>query len=276
MSRQEFLKLCSLLLTGSLLPLEAKFSKTTMPALFFGHGSPMNIILENSYTQMLKQTATQIPKPSAILIISAHWVTGETLLSTVGDTQTIYDFGGFPESLYDVSYPTEGSKDLASKLGMHTTSRGLDHGAWSVLTHMYPKANIPTMQLSINSSLSLQEHFELGKRLSSLRKHGVLIIGSGGITHNLMYFNHTNIDAKIEPYALEFDSFIKHSIETNDFKILTTPEQSKVPLAKVHPTLEHYIPLLYIAGIASHRENHKFIYEGFQNAAFSMRAWQIG
>jgi 4,5-DOPA dioxygenase extradiol len=248
-----------------------------MPALFFGDGSPMNIIEDNSFTKMLKQTAKTIPTPKAILVISAHWVDTETMLSTTDTAETIYDFGGFPDALYKVSYPVKGSELLAHTLnGITVTNRGLDHGAWSILTHMYPRANIPTMQLSINSILSLTEHYELGKQLASLRKHGVLIIGSGGITHNLGYFDFTHRDAKAIDSAILFDNFVKESIEKNDFKALLSPDKSGIPIRDVHPTLEHYIPLLYIAGILTEGEKHSFIYEGFQNAAFSMRSWKIG
>ena len=270
MTRQAFLKLCSLLLAGSALPFAAKIPKATMPALFFGHGSPMNIIQNNDYTNMLKQTAKQIPNPLAILIISAHWEENDTLLSTTGDTQTIYDFGGFPQALYEVDYAAKGSQYLASMLNIKTTNRGLDHGAWSILTHMYPNANIPTMQLSINRSLSLEEHFMLGKRLESLRAHSVLIIGSGSITHNLR-----SRDGNAENAAKTFDSFVKKTILSNDLQMLTTPIHANIPLWDVHPTLEHYIPLLYIAGIASVSQNHKFIFEGFQDTVISMRAWLI-
>jgi len=278
MSRQTFIKLCSLLLAGSLLPLDAKIPKQKpMPALFFGHGSPMNIIEENSFTKMLKQTAKTIPTPKAILIISAHWVDTDTMLSTTDKAETIHDFGGFPDDLYKVSYPVKGSELLVHTLNsIAITKRGLDHGAWSILTHMYPKANIPTMQLSINRMLSLTEHYALGKQLASLRKHGVLIIGSGGITHNLSYFDFTHREAKAIDSAILFDNFVKESIEKNDFNALLLPDRSGVPLRDVHPTLEHYIPLLYIAGMVAEGETHTFIHEGFQNAAFSMRSWKVG
>ena len=278
MSRQTFIKLCSLLLAGTLLPLDAKTPKSnTMPVLFFGHGSPMNIIEENGFTQMLKTTADSIPIPKAILVVSAHWVNHKTSLSTIGNAETIYDFGGFPSALYEVSYPAKGSHLLADNLNAPVTSRGLDHGTWSLLTHMYPKADIPTMQLSINKNLSLKEHYELGQKLSLLRKMGVLIIGSGGVTHNLSYFDTQNIDSTPETSAKAFDTFVKKTIENGDYEALLTPEQaSGIPLRNVHPTLEHYIPLLYIAGIASLGEKSTFIYEGFQNKAFSMRAWKVG
>ena len=127
MTRQEFLKLCSLLVAGMLLPLESKATTTRMPALFFGHGSPMNIVLDNEFTQMLKDTGKHLPKPKAILVISAHWEENETLLSTVNDAETLYDFGGFPSALYDVFYPTKGTQVLADRLNIKTTQRGLDH-----------------------------------------------------------------------------------------------------------------------------------------------------
>jgi len=278
MSRQTFIKLCSLLLAGTLLPVDAKTPKSSpMPALFFGHGSPMNIVDDNSFTQMLKTTALSIPTPEAILVISAHWVNFETSLSTVGAAETIYDFGGFPSRLYEVSYPAKGSQTLADKINIPSTSRGLDHGAWSILTHMYPQANIPVMQISINRNMSLKEHYTLGQRLSALREYGVLIIGSGGVTHNLRYFDTQHLDATPEASAKAFDTFVKETIEKKQFEALLSPEHaSGIPLHHVHPTLEHYIPLLYIAGIAALGEENMFIHEGFQNKAFSMRAWRVG
>lgn len=275
MSRQSFLKFCTLLFSSSLLPLDAKSSDDSMPALFFGHGSPMNIVLENDFTKMLKGTADTLPKPKAILIISAHWVDNDTRLSSVDNPEIIYDFGGFPQSLYDVSYPVKGSPYIASKLSYPTTNRGLDHGAWSILRHMYPNADIPTMQLSLNKNLSLKQHFELGKSLAVLRKQGILIIGSGGITHNLRYFQHQSTHATPEKSAVVFDTFVKNAIADHQLESLLTPERSGILLQEVHPTIEHYIPLLYIAGIASLGGKNKFIYEGFQNHAFSMRAWLV-
>jgi 4,5-DOPA dioxygenase extradiol len=278
MSRKTFIKFCSLLLGGTLLPIEAKTPKRKpMPALFFGHGSPMNIVEDNNFTRMLKQTASTIPIPKAILIISAHWVDTDTKLSTNDKAETIYDFGGFPDELYTIKYPSHGSKLLAHLLDdIVVTSRGLDHGAWSILTHMYPNADIPTMQLSINKMLSLSEHYALGKQLAKLREHDVLIIGSGGITHNLRYYDFDNREADVIKSAKIFDTYVKESIVSNDFASLLSPDKAGVPLRDVHPSLEHYIPLLYIAGMVKNREKHTFIYEGFQNAAFSMRSWQVG
>jgi len=277
MSRQTFIKLCSLLLADTLLPADSGALKSSpMPALFFGHGSPMNIIDDNSFTKMLKTTALSIPTPKAILVISAHWVNSETSLSTVEASETIYDFGGFPSKLYEVSYPAKGSQLLVEKMDIPSTSRGLDHGAWSILTHMYPKANIPVMQLSIDKNMSLKEHYTLGQKLSFLRKYGVLIIGSGGITHNLRYFDTQHLDATPEVSAKAFDIFVKETIERKQFELLLSPEESGISLHHVHPTLEHYIPLLYIAGIAALGEKNTFIHEGFQNKAFSMRAWKVG
>ncbi len=261
---------------STLLPKESKASAKKMPALFFSHGSPMNIILDNDFTKMLKKTAADIPTPAAILVISAHWVDDGNLLSSTDKTETIYDFGGFPDALYEVSYPSKGSPFLADKLKLPTTNRGLDHGAWSILHHLYPDANIPTMQLSINKNLSLQEHFTLGKSLDILRDYAVLIIGSGGVTHNLRYFDFEHLHPTPEASAKKFDNYVKNVIEKRDYKMLLNPSLSGVDMPIVHPTLEHYIPLLYIAGLASKDEESTFLHEGFQNKAFSMRSWKVG
>jgi 4,5-DOPA dioxygenase extradiol len=249
--------------------------KTVLPAFFIGHGSPMNIILDNPFTKMLKEMAKSIPKPKAILIISAHWLEADSLLSTTGDAETIYDFGGFPQALYEVSYPVKGSKMLADELGLATVDRGLDHGVWTLLTHMYPKADIPSMQMSIDYRLSLQEHFELGKKLARLRAKGVLIIGSGALTHNFQYFDRVNIDAFANKEAVAFDKYIQNIIKGKKYEELYKLSDIPVPLESVHPTLEHYVPLLYIAGMASVADDMQSIHEGFQYGAFSMRAWKV-
>jgi len=246
----------------------------TMPALFIGHGSPMNAILDNSFTQMLQKTAENIPKPKFILVISAHWLEADSRLSTTEKADTIYDFGGFPKELYEISYPVKGSKMLAEILSLPTSKRGLDHGAWTVLKHMYPKGDIPCMQMSIDYRLSLQEHFEFGKKLSSLQKEGVLVIGSGALTHNFQYFDRGNIDAAPNQEAILFDDYIQKLVEEKKYEELYKLTNIPVDLESVHPTLEHYVPLLYITGMASVSQGMKSIHKGVQYGAFSMRAWQ--
>jgi 4,5-DOPA dioxygenase extradiol len=245
-----------------------------MPALFIGHGSPMNAILDNPFTRMLKERGETLAKPKAILLISAHWLEADSRLSTTEKADTIYDFGGFPKEIYEISYPVNGSKVLADLLSLPTTKRGLDHGAWTVLKHMYPKANIPCMQMSIDYRLSLQEHFEFGKKLAFLQKEGVLVIGSGTLTHNFQYFDKVDIDASANKEAVIFDKYIQGLIEKKAYEELYKLTNIPVPLKSVHPTLEHYIPLLYIAGIASVEKELISIHESFQYGAFSMRAWQ--
>jgi len=254
---------------------EAEVEQPEMPALFIGHGSPMNAILDNPFTQMLKKTAENMPKPKAILVISAHWLESENFLSTLGEAETIYDFGGFPKELYEISYPVQGSKVLAALLGLPTIKRGLDHGAWTVLKHMYPKADIPCMQMSIDYKLSLQEHFEFGKKLAYLKKEGILIIGSGALTHNFQYFDRVNIDAVPNKEAVLFDAYIQKLVEEKQYEELYKLTNSPVALESVHPTLEHYVPLLYITGIAYEGQGMKSIYEGVQYGAFSMRSWKV-
>lgn len=245
-----------------------------IPAIFVGHGSPINAIMDNNYTKMLKKTAENLPTPKAILIVSAHWLDSGTYLSTKGEAETIYDFGGFPEALYKIIYPVKGSSLIAKALDLPVKQRGLDHGVWTVLKHMYPKADIPVMQMSINYKLSLKEHFEWGKRLVALAQEGVLIIGSGSITHNFQYADRINIDAIPNHEAVLFDEYIQNIIETKKYDELYKLSFLPVPLKSVHPTLEHYIPLLYVAGIASLQEGMSCLFEGFQYGAFSMRAWR--
>jgi len=246
-----------------------------IPALFIGHGSPMNAILDNPFTQMLKNTAENMPKPKEILVISAHWLEPDTLLSALGETQPIYDFGGFPKELYEIAYPVQGSKVLVDLLGLPTTQRGLDHGAWTVLKHMYPKADIPCMQMSIDYRLSLQEHFEFGKKLAHLKKEGILVIGSGALTHNFQYYDRNNIDATPNKEAVLFDNYIQKLIEEKQYEELYKLTNIPVALESVHPTLEHYVPLLYMAGMASVGQGLKCIHKSFQYGAFSMRSWKV-
>jgi len=184
-----------------------------MPVLFLGHGSPMNIILKNSFTESLVQLGRGMPTPKAILVVSAHWQTKGTFITTAKVPDIIYDFYGFPQELYDVTYPCpgasaqmEGFSSVLESAGIgYDNQRGLDHAAWAVLKHMYPKANIPTMELSLDYGKSPQEHYNLAKKLAPLREQGVLIIGSGNIVHNLRVID-WNIDADPYKWAVNFDT----------------------------------------------------------------------
>jgi 4,5-DOPA dioxygenase extradiol len=261
----------------------------SMPVLFVGHGSPMNIVLKNSYTESLVKAAKEIPKPKAILVISAHWLTDGTFVTCDENPKTIYDFYGFPEELYQLSYPSPGSPENAQqaiKLGKPTQIRcgnwGLDHAAWAVLKHMYPNADIPAFEMSLDYSpyndwnpKSMEYHYKLAAELAPLREKGVLIIGSGNIVHNLGLIDF-EINAKPFTWAVEFDERIKQCLVSGNHKgIINYLELGKEATYSV-PTQDHYLPIIYAIGLQRKGETVRFIHEGFQHGSVSMRAFQIG
>ncbi|MBK5241066.1 4,5-DOPA dioxygenase extradiol [Clostridium sp.] len=254
-----------------------------MPVLFIGHGSPMNAILNNSYTEAICKSVENIPKPQAILVISAHWETEGTLITASNAPEQIYDFYGFPQELYDVKYNPTGSqkyaemvaRELADSNVMLTEKWGLDHGAWSVLTHMYPKADIPVFQMSLNILGDEKYHYNLGRKLSVLRDKGILIIGSGDIVHNLRMMNY-EMDAEPFEWASEFDNYISEAIvDKMHDNIISYEKLSKSSELSV-PTKEHYLPLLYIAGLQEESDEVNFIYKGIQHSSMSMTSIKIG
>jgi 4,5-DOPA dioxygenase extradiol len=259
-------------------------NKTRMPVMFIGHGSPMNAIADNSFTQALNKLGKEVPTPKAILCISAHWMTEGTWITEMANPKTIHDFYGFPQELFNVQYPAPGDPAIA-KLIRSTVSNpkingdhelwGLDHGTWSVLKHMYPEANIPVMQLSLDLSQPPEYHFNLGQSLKSLREQGVLIIGSGNIVHNLRRISWEE-NANPFDWALEFDQIVKDQILKRDYKPLLKDAIETTAGKLSVPTPEHYYPLLYILGASDQNETVDFVYEGIQNATISMRSVAYG
>ena len=233
--------------------------KELMPVLFVGHGSPMNAIEDNEFSREWKRLGQVLPKPKAILMVSAHWYTEGSKVNDSEEPKMIYDMYGFPDELYQVKHPVKGHPLLAketiklvSKQITIDNSWGYDHGAWSVLVHMYPNAEIPVFQLSIDHNLTMEEHFKIGQELSILREKGVLIMGSGNIVHNLSLANFYQKDGY--PWAYEFDNYIKDKILSKDFEgVINYQQESSSKLAFF--TKEHYIPLLYVLG-ASHKEDN--------------------
>jgi 4,5-DOPA dioxygenase extradiol len=264
--------------------------KETMPVLFVGHGSPMNIVLRNSYTESLAKTGKALPRPRAIMVISAHWLTNETQVLCVDKPKTIYDFYGFPEELYKLSYPSPGSPkdaEIVTKIVKSThvqCSRewGLDHAAWAVLKHMYPAADIPVFEVSLAYSpyndwhpKTMEYHYKLASELGALREKGVLIIGSGNIVHNLGLIDY-DTDAKPYDWAVKFDEKIKHNLTTGNHKALLNYLELGQEARWAVPTLDHYLPMIYAIALQRKGEPLKWIHEGFQNGSVSMRAFQIG
>lgn len=255
-----------------------------MPTLFLGHGSPMNAVENNDFTKMLNRLGETLPRPEAILCISAHWLSAGTWATHMRHPRTIHDFYGFPQKLFDVEYSAQGSPELAEriqtmiskpKVQLDESSWGFDHGTWSVLKHLYPQADLPVVQLSLDMSEPARFHYELGQKLKPLREEGILILGSGNIVHNL-----SRVDWK-SPYsaydwAVAFDHQVKAAIEVRDVNAIT---QSLLQTSEGRlsvPTPDHYLPLLYPFGAADDGESVTYPYEGYEMGALSMRCVQFG
>lgn len=255
-----------------------------MPTLFIGHGSPMNAIEQNEFTKTISNLGKSLPTPKAILMISAHWMTKKTLISGVDKPKTIHDFYGFPQHLYTIQYPAPGSPQKANeiiksikdpKLHLDLEEWGLDHGTWSVLNHLYPKAHIPVFQLSLDMTKPMEFHFDLGKKLNYLREQGVMIMGSGNIVHNLRQIKWDS-NANVYDWAIEFDEWVKTKLVKRDFKSLMN-DPLKFQAGKLSvPTLDHYLPLLYVLGASNQKDQLNFDFEGYQNASISMRCVRFG
>ncbi|HWU44184.1 MAG TPA: 4,5-DOPA dioxygenase extradiol [Bdellovibrio sp.] len=253
-----------------------------MPVLFVGHGSPMNALAKNSFTESLNRLGRELPKPQAVLCISAHWETQGTQVLYEAAPRTIHDFHGFPKPLFDLQYPARGPLSIAHEAqnllpGATLNDKwGLDHGTWSVLVHMYPHADIPTFQVSLDITKSWEEHLEFGKLLKPLRDKGVLIIGSGNIVHNLRLLDWEHPEATL-PWAVEFDKEIKNALDHRDATTLTHfPQLFEIIAKKAVPTPEHYLPLLYCFGASDKSDTLSYPYEGFEMGSLSMRnvLWQ--
>lgn len=249
-----------------------------MPVLFIGHGSPMNAIDKTTFGDQLQQLGPQLPRPKAILVISAHWQTSGSQVVSVEKPQTIHDFYGFPEKLFKTEYPAPGAPDLAKRIhelqpaAKLTKSWGLDHGAWSVLIHLFPKADIPVLQLSLNEHFTALEHYQFARGLKRLREEGVLIIGSGNIVHNLRAVNWHGDANEVYPWARSFDDGIKAALETRDFdKVINFEKYWPEEAAKAVPTAEHYLPLIYTLALTDDEDRLSFPIEGYQMASISMR-----
>jgi len=244
-----------------------------LPTLFLGHGSPMNAIENNRYTKSWEAIGRKLPKPKAILVISAHYETDGVKITANEQQKTIHDFYGFPKKLFDVLYEPRGSFELAKRMqkiipeAELDTSWGLDHGAWSVLLRLYPKADIPTIQMSIDKNKSPREHYELAKKLQILRGEGVLIIGSGNIVHNLRMMN-SNI-RRIYTWAIEFGDAITQAISAKDHEKII--EFKKLAGARESvPSPEHFIPLLYVLGLQKSNENAEIFVDGIELGSIGM------
>ncbi len=249
-----------------------------MPVMFVGHGNPMNAIMQNEFTKTWNKLGSQLPKPKAIICISAHWLTNGTYVTAMGKPKTIHDFGGFPRELFEQQYPAPGSPELAKQVGMLVKTAdvkddhqwGLDHGTWSVLLPMYPEADIPVLQLSIDYSKPPKYHYELAKQLKELRQKGVLIMGSGNIVHNLGmidFENKTRFD-----WAYEFDEKIKGFIDSGDHESVIRYDKLGTIARYAVPTNDHYLPLMYTIGLQDKKDHISYFNDKMDAGSISMRS----
>jgi 4,5-DOPA dioxygenase extradiol len=294
MNRKNFLKSLAVLpLTGTAMKLDSltKISETMaqkarMPVLFLGHGSPMNAIEENEFVAGFRKIGSEIAVPSAIICVSAHWETRGTFVTAMEKPRTIHDFGGFPKALFDVQYPAPGSPQIAKEAqALVTTTEvgldekwGLDHGTWSVIKHLYPNANVPVIQLSLDYSKPPQYHYELARQLSALRKKGVLIIGSGNMVHNLglVAWDRLN-DANFGyDWAIEASEKMKSYILSGDHQKLVNFKTQGRAFDLAIPSPEHYLPLLYTLALQEKDENATLFNDKAVAGALTMTSVKIG
>lgn len=255
-----------------------------LPAIFFGHGSPMNAIASNPYTEAWRRIGEKCPRPKAVLAVSAHWFVPEIAVTSTSAPRTIHDFRGFPPELYQMQYPAPGDPALAHRIwdlliplevDLDETW-GLDHGTWSVLRHVYPEADVPVVQLSIDATRPAAFHFELGKMLASLRNEGVLIIGSGNLVHNLRAYSWAGQPHAPYDWAVRFERTAKDMILAGDDYPLVDYETLGPDAALSIPTPEHYLPLLYVLGARQTGETVRFPIDGVDGGSISMLTVQIG
>ena len=257
-----------------------------MPVLFIGHGSPMNGIEDTAFSRRWSQMAKEIPTPKAVLVVSAHWFTKGTKITAMDFPKTIHDFGGFPQELFDVQYPAPGNPLLAKETAelLHSAhvefdhDWGLDHGAWTIIRHMYPEANIPVLQLSIDYTKGPQYHYDLAKELNALRKKGVLIIGSGNMVHNLrmVAWDRLNDPEYAYDWAIQMNNKFKELIQAGNHKPLINYSSLGKEAMLAIPTPEHYLPLMYTLGLKSSKDDVSFFNDKAVGGSLTMTSVKIG
>jgi len=258
-------------------------SNYKMPALFIGHGSPMNAIEENEFTRTLLKVGGELMRPQAVLVISAHWLTRGTFVNASPKPKMIYDMYGFPNELYQVQYPAPGSPEFAKEVqqliknvDIQTDYEwGFDHGNWSILKWLFPNADVPVFQMSIDYYRPMEYHYKLAQELKSLREKGVLIIGSGNLTHNLRMVHFENKNAQPAEWAVEFDSKIKELLDEKKHNSIIEYDKLGAASRLAVPEPSHFIPLIYTIGLQHDDEHVSYFYEGFKYSTLSMRSFII-
>lgn len=258
---------------------------TPVATIFFGHGNPLNALRRNAYTEGWASLGASLPRPNAVLCISAHWYFPGTAVTAMSQPRTIHDFGGFPQELFEVQYPAPGSPELAQRVaellaplpvGLDEKSWGLDHGTWSVLCHVFPEADIPVLQLSIDETKPPEFHYEIAKQLDPLRDEGVLVIGSGNIVHNLHSYAWGKREVEPFDWAVRFESLARELLLSgNDAPLITYESLGRDALLSV-PTPDHYLPLLYVTALRRPGDTVTFPVEGFDGGSISMLTVRFG
>lgn len=255
-----------------------------MPVIFFGHGNPMNALQDNAWTRAWAALGAALPRPKAIVCVSAHWYLPATAVTDVERPHTIHDFGGFPRELYEIQYPAPGSRELAARVAALLApvpvamdgGWGLDHGTWSVLMHVYPKADIPVVQLGIDETKPASWHYETAKRLVPLRDEGVLIAGSGNLVHNLHAYSWGRHETAPYDWALRFEKRAREALLSGDFAPLVAYETLGRDAMLSAPTPDHYLPLLYVLAQRNAEDRVSFPVEGFDDGSISMLSVRLG
>ena len=295
MERKEFLKIAGL--TALSIPMMSALNKLEnitdsfdsskrMPVLFLGHGSPMNGIEDNEFVREFKKQGQQLDKPNAIIVVSAHWETNGTFVTAMQNPRTIHDFGGFPKELYEVQYPAPGHPKLAKEISefinpagtVHLDDKwGLDHGAWTVVKHLFPKADVPVIQLSLDYKMTPQQHYELAQQLKKLREKGVLIVGSGNIVHNLRKVDFRKINKNYGyDWAIEADSKMKKWILEGNYQNLIEFKKQGEAFNLAIPTPEHHLPLLYTLGLKDEKDNTTIFNDNALGGSLTMTSVKFG
>jgi 4,5-DOPA dioxygenase extradiol len=255
-----------------------------LPAVFVGHGNPLNALQENDWTRAWAALGAALPRPRAVLAISAHWYIGGTAVTAMAAPRTIHDFGGFPRELYDIRYPAAGDPSLAKRVQALLTplavsadeSWGLDHGTWAVLRHIFPGADVPVVQLSMDETRPPSFHYELGTKLRRLREEGVLLIGSGDVVHNLHAYAWGRHRQEPYDWALRFERKVRHALTAGEHACVVQYERLGPDALLAVPTPEHFLPLLYVLGASVAGEPISFPVEGMDGGSVSMLAVQFG